>query len=141
MTDELLALVGLFVSAFVSSTVAPGGSEAVLAYLLSQDGASIAQLVLVASIGNTLGALSTWWLGIWVSKKYTSTDSLSGRRQQALQTVKQWGCWALLLSWIPIIGDALCFAAGWLRLSLTASVVAIFVGKTLRYVAVALAFA
>jgi membrane protein YqaA with SNARE-associated domain len=141
MTDELLALVGLFVSAFVSSTVAPGGSEAVLAYLLSQDGASIAQLVLVASIGNTLGALSTWWLGIWVSKKYPSTDSLSGRRQQALQTVKQWGCWALLLSWIPISGDALCFAAGWLRLSLTASVVAIFVGKTLRYVAVALAFA
>lgn len=140
MQLESLGLAGLFVSAFVSSTIAPGGSEAVLAYLVNQQSFSIIQLVLIATIGNTLGALTTWWLGIWASKKYPAETLLDGRRQKSLQTVRTWGGWALLFSWLPIVGDGLCFAGGWLRLSLFSSLIAIFVGKGLRYMAVAYAF-
>jgi membrane protein YqaA with SNARE-associated domain len=140
MQIESLDLTGLFVSAFVSSTIAPGGSEGVLAYLVTQQGAAIMQLVLIATLGNTLGALTTWGLGIWASKKYPAEKMLCNQRQKALRIVRAWGGWALLFSWLPIIGDGLCFAGGWLRLSLISSLIAISLGKVLRYMAVAYAF-
>jgi membrane protein YqaA with SNARE-associated domain len=140
MQAESFGLTGLFVSAFISSTIAPGGSEAVLAYLVNQQYASTSQLVLIATLGNTLGALTTWWLGVWTSKKFPAQDMLDGKRQKSLQTVRTWGSWALLFSWLPLVGDGLCFAGGWLRLSLASSLFAIFVGKILRYIAVAYAF-
>ena len=62
-------MLGLFLSAFISSTVAPGGSEAVLAYLVVDGQYDAWLLVAVASLGNTLGALTTWWLGTWASIK------------------------------------------------------------------------
>ena len=57
---ENLGVLGLFLSAFISSTVAPGGSEAVLAYLVVDGHHDVWVLVAVASLGNTLGALTTW---------------------------------------------------------------------------------
>lgn len=140
MPFESWGLIGLFASAFISSTVAPGGSEAVLAYLVAQHTHPVTELVAVASFGNTLGALTTWWLGLWAANKYPAETMLSGNRQQSLNTVRRWGSWALLLSWLPLIGDGLCFAGGWLRLSLLSSLIAIFCGKVLRYAAVAYAF-
>lgn len=140
MQIESLGLTDLFVSAFVSSTLAPGGSEVVLAYLASQQGAAIMQLVLIATVGNTLGALTTWGLGAWASKKYPAEKMLSKQRQKSLQLVRTWGGWALLFSWLPIVGDGLCFAGGWLRLSLLSSLIAITLGKAIRYIAVAYAF-
>lgn len=140
MEIESLGMLGLFVSAFVSSTIAPGGSEAVLAYLVNDQQYAVTHLVAVATIGNTLGALTTWWLGLWAAKKYPAETLLSYKQRKSLQTVRHWGSWALLLSWLPIVGDGLCFAGGWLRLSLLTSVIAIFFGKALRYIAVAYAF-
>lgn len=135
-----LGLLGLFLSAFISSTVAPGGSEALLAYLVNSHQHSMMQLVTVATLGNTLGALTTWWLGVWAAKKYPAETVLSTRQRQSLKTVRSWGSWALLFSWLPIVGDGLCFAGGWLKLSLRSSLIAIFIGKALRYLAVAYAF-
>lgn len=140
MEIESLGMLGLFISAFVSSTIAPGGSEAVLAYLVNGQQYAVTHLVAVATIGNTLGALTTWWLGLWAAKKYPAETLLSDKQRKSLQTVRHWGSWALLLSWLPIVGDGLCFAGGWLRLSLLTSVSAIFFGKALRYIAVAYAF-
>lgn len=140
MQFESLGLLGMFASAFISSTVAPGGSEAVLAYLVNARQHSLFELVAVASVGNTLGAVTTWWLGLWAAKKYPAETMLAEERRKSLRIVQQWGGWALLFSWLPLIGDGLCFAAGWLRLSLLTSLVAIFVGKLLRYMAVAYAF-
>lgn len=137
---ESLGLTGLFISAFVSSTIAPGGSEAVLAYLVNQQAASVVQLIAVATVGNTLGALTTWWLGVWASKKYPAENLLNAGKQKSLQTVRTWGGWALLFSWLPVVGDGLCFAGGWLRLSLISSLTAIALGKAIRYAAVAYAF-
>jgi len=140
MPNDSLSLTGLFVSAFVSSTIAPGGSEAVLAYMISHASASVSLLVLIATCGNTLGALTTWGLGIWSSQKYPADAIFSARQQKSLFTVRKWGVWALFFSWLPIIGDGLCFAGGWLRLSLLSSLLIIFLGKALRYIAIAYVF-
>lgn len=140
MAIESFGMLGLFISAFVSSTVAPGGSEAVLAYLVNSNQYAVGQLVMVATIGNTLGALTTWWLGLWAAKKYPAETLLSDKHRKSLMTVRSWGSWALFFSWLPVVGDGLCFAGGWLKLSLFSSVLAIFFGKALRYIAVAYAF-
>lgn len=133
----MLELWGLFVSAFISSTIAPGGSEAVLAYMVAEKVQPIVWLVSVATIGNTIGALTTWWLGSIAAQKYPAESVLDKHKQRALSWVKRWGNWSLLLSWLPVIGDALCFAAGWLKLPLLFSVALIFVGKLVRYLMVA----
>ena len=57
-----MSLWGLFVSAFISSTIAPGGSEAVLAYMVSTGEYQVDHMIVIATIGNTLGALTTWFL-------------------------------------------------------------------------------
>ena len=49
----------------------------------------------------------------------------------------RWGSVALLLSWVPVIGDALCAAAGVLRLNWAACLLWMAVGKGLRYAAIA----
>ena len=66
---------------------------------------------------------------------------LAGKKQKkAIESVRRWGATILLLSWLPLIGDGLCLAAGWLRLSFYKSVSAILVGKAVRYYAVIFVF-
>ncbi len=131
---------GLFFSSFIASTIFPGGSEAVLAYLVAEGSNPATQLVAVASFGNTLGALTTWFLGYLTAKKYPLQQLLPGKKQQAIASVRRWGRWALLFSWLPVVGDGLCFAGGWLRLPLWTSTLAILLGKTARYVMIAILF-
>lgn len=135
--QDSLSLWGLFTSAFISSTLAPGGSEAVLAYLVAQAQIPLMLLLLVATIGNTLGALTTWWLGIVAAKKYPVATLLSPKKQKALNLVRKKGLWVLLFSWLPIIGDGFCFAGGWLKLPFLQACLFILVGKLVRYATIA----
>ena len=112
-----LGLLGLFISAFISSTIAPGGSEAVLAYMVNSQQHAMTVLIVTATIGNTLGALTTWWLGVWAAKKYPAETLLPDQQRKSLQYVRRWGSWALLFSWLPLVGDGLCFAFCRLRRS------------------------
>jgi len=140
MLNESIGLWGLFISAFISSTIAPGGSEAVLAYLVSEKTFNEETLVLIATFGNTLGAMTTWFLGILAAKKFPADQFLSDKKQKSLNLVRRWGIWALLFSWLPIVGDGLCFAGGWLKLPLFLSTIAIFIGKAIRYTFIAFIF-
>lgn len=143
LTDwaERFGLWGLFISAFVSSTLAPGGSEAVLAYLAHQGHGSGMHLLGVATLGNTLGALTTWVLGYIVGIRFPASAVLPAQRLRAINRVRRFGTPLLLLSWLPLLGDGFCFAAGWLRLPFGVSMAAIAVGKALRYAAILWAFA
>ncbi|MGH8562856.1 MAG: YqaA family protein [Gammaproteobacteria bacterium] len=138
--DSALGPWALFVSAFVSATLAPGGSEAVLAWLVAQTGHDPLWLLAVATVGNTLGAVSTWLLGRLAALGYPLERFMKERSEKALAFVQRWGVWSLFLSWLPVVGDGLCLAAGWLRLPFLACLVAITVGKLLRYTAVVCAF-
>jgi membrane protein YqaA with SNARE-associated domain len=130
------ALWGLFASAFISSTIAPGGSEAVLAMLVHQGEHPSWLLLASATVGNTLGAMTTVLLGYWAGIKYPADHPTDASRHKAVVAVRRWGALLLLLSWLPLVGDGLCFAAGWLRLPYVISLIAIFLGKLARYAAI-----
>ena len=137
LLNGLSSLSGLFISAFVSSTLAPGGSEAVLAYLVSQSTHQPLLLVTVATVGNTLGAITTWLLGFWAGKRYPADKPDEPRRHRAVESVRRWGLPLLLLSWLPVVGDGFCFAAGWLSLRFWPSVIMMALGKMGRYATIA----
>lgn len=134
--EGAFALWSLFASAFVSATLAPGGSEAVLAYLAHRATHPPLVLLVVATAGNTLGAVTTWLLGYWAGLRFPADRPEDPRRHRAVVSVRRWGMPILLLSWLPVVGDGFCFAAGWLRLPFWASVLAIGLGKALRYAVV-----
>jgi membrane protein YqaA with SNARE-associated domain len=125
------SLAALFLAAFVSATVLPANSEVVLlAVLKAHPDLGTAALAL-ATLGNTLGGLTTYGLGRLFPERKTN-------KARAVAMVRRYGAWALLLSWVPILGDALCAAAGWLRVPFWRSTAAIAVGKLARYLAVGL---
>jgi len=140
MTHDL-SLWGLFLSSIVSSTLFPGASEVVLGTLATQDHHPPGLLLAVASVGNTLGGIVSWGMGWWVARHWPPEKLLSAERQRALVPLRRWGSPALLFSWLPLVGDPLCFAAGFLRLSLWLSVVFIAIGKVARYAVLLWAFA
>lgn len=140
MHDIGFEIGGLFISAFISSTIAPGGSEAVLAYLAATGQYQVTLLVVVATIGNTLGAMTTWGLGVLAAKKLPVATLLSENKQKALDVVRKKGIWTLLFTWLPVVGDALCFAGGWLKLPFFQACLIILLGKLGRYAVIAWMF-
>ncbi len=101
--------------------------------LLNQDQAySGSLLISVATLGNTLGGMTTWLIGYWLAERLP-TRALGPEYQPALRRLGRWGSPALLLSWLPILGDPLCLAAGWLRVSPRSAILFMAAGKGLRY--------
>ncbi|SHI11657.1 YqaA family protein [Ferrimonas marina] len=133
-----LTLWGLFASAFIAATLAPGGSEAILAYLVTQGEWPLLTLLLVATIGNTLGSMTSYLIGRWIHRKKRPQDLVSGRETRVLGWVERYGIWSLLLAWLPVVGDAIPLLAGWFRFPWLFSTLLIFIGKFLRYLVVAL---
>jgi membrane protein YqaA with SNARE-associated domain len=127
------SLIGLFVSAFISSTLFPGGSEAVVLYMVTQQEYPLVQLWWVASVGNTLGGMTSWLLGYWLATRFPAQGLVKPSHQRALAWIQRWGSGVLLLSWLPVVGDPLCVVAGWLRMHWFICVLMILVGKAARY--------
>ena len=127
-------LAALFVAAFASATLLPANSEIVLAAVVRAFPERFALAILVATLGNTLGGMTTYAVGRLLPQR-------AGATPRALEWVRRHGAAALLLSWVPIVGDALCVAAGWLRVPALTACLAMAAGKLARYVAVAYAAA
>jgi membrane protein YqaA with SNARE-associated domain len=127
-----LTLWGLFASAFVSATLFPGGSEVMLFLVAREQQYAPWLLLAIATLGNTLGALTTWLLGWLLAKRYPLDRPRKPAQQRAVTWLRRWGSPLLLLSWLPLLGDPLCFAAGWLRMPLTLSGACIAAGKAAR---------
>ncbi|GGQ14025.1 YqaA family protein [Shewanella litoralis] len=123
----------MFSGAFLAATLLPGGSEVLLVALLNDTSTMWPELLLMATLGNTLGALTSYGLGRAGRMAKNPQDIQSKSHQTALVWVERYGIWSLLLSWLPLVGDVLCLLAGWLKWPLVASTLLIFVGKILRY--------
>ncbi len=136
MTGAEYSLLGLFVSAFLSSTILPGSSEVLLVALATHGEVPYSNLLAVATVGNTLGGMTSWGLGWIIALRYPLTTLSKAAHRRAVDRVRQWGSPILLLSWVPILGDPLCVAAGWLRVSWLGALLFIGVGKALRYWAI-----
>lgn len=121
-------LLALFASSFLSATLLPGGSELVLAGILKLRPEQLAIALALATLGNTLGGMSTWALARLLPAKADISH---------LAWVRRHGAPVLLLSWAPLVGDALCAAAGWLRLAWLPCLIWMATGKLLRYALVA----
>lgn len=128
----------LFLLSLLASTLIPLGSEWLLAVLLLK-GFDPLSVVAVATAGNTLGALTTYAIGLWggpfLTRRLLRIDDAA--RQRAERFYARFGSWSLLLSWLPIIGDPLCLAGGILRIDFRRFLLLVTLGKLARYVAVA----
>jgi membrane protein YqaA with SNARE-associated domain len=120
-------LAGLFISSFLSATLLPGSSEAVFFAVVRMHPEQAVMALLLATVGNTLGGMTTYWMARALPQKLA---------ERPLALARRWGTPALALAWAPVIGDALCAAAGWLRLPWLPSTIWMAAGKGVRYVAV-----
>jgi len=120
-------LAGLFLASFAAATLIPLPSEAALFAYLKAFPEHTALAVTVATVGNTAGGMTSYLLGRF----------LPPRKLKHLESVKKHGAPTLLLAWLPIVGDALCVAAGWLRVNWIAALAFMAAGRLARYIAVA----
>jgi len=126
--DESISLVALFASSFLAATLLPGGSEAVLFGVLRLDPQQYWPALAVATLGNTLGGMSSYLIGRIVPQR----GQIKG-----LDWIRRYGSPTLLLAWVPIIGDPLCVAAGWLRVNPWLAALFMALGKFARYLVIA----
>lgn len=126
-------LAGLFLASFLAATLLPGGSEAVLAALLLSHPEKAIPALALATLGNTLGGMSTYAIGRLIPGRVGA----DGTAIKQLAAVRRHGAPALLLAWAPIVGDPLCAAAGWLRLPWMPCAIWMALGKGGRYLVVA----
>jgi membrane protein YqaA with SNARE-associated domain len=124
-----LSLLGLFLSSLFSATVLPGGSELVLIGVLKLHPELVWPAVAIGTVGNTLGAMATFALSWVLPLKHEIKH---------VDKIKRYGTPVLLLSWLPFVGDALCLAAGLLRMNPWYSLLFIAIGKGARYAIIAL---
>jgi len=139
--DTLLiewGLPALFCVSFLAATVLPVASEWLLAALVIQP-VDMTDAVVVATIGNTLGAVTTWavgvWGGLWITQRWLRVSETD--RIRAENWYERWGTWSLLLAWAPVVGDPLCFVAGMFKVPLRRFIPLVAAGKAGRYLAVA----
>ncbi|AWL11258.1 uncharacterized protein HMF8227_00762 [Saliniradius amylolyticus] len=133
----MLGYLTLFGAAFLSATILPFYSEVIL-FALARDGEPGWALILVATVGNTLGAVVNWVLGKYLLK-YKDRRWFYFKEKQ-LHRMQNWfnhyGVWSLLLAWLPLGGDALTFIAGVMKVRLWVFLILVGIGKAVRYVAV-----
>ncbi len=125
-------LSSVFVISFLGATLLPMGSEPAVFGLIKLNPDLYWQAIAVATCGNTLGGCVSWWMG-WGSHELAQRAKHSRVRLRALDWLERLGPKACLLSWLPVIGDPLCFLAGWLRFPFWPSFFYMLVGKLLRY--------
>ncbi len=127
--SDTTSLLSLFLSSFLAATLLPGGSEAVLIGVLNGYPETLWFALLLATVGNTLGGLTSFGMG-WLLPQ---TQQL-----KHVEKLRRYGTPALLLAWAPLIGDALCLAAGWLRLNPWQAALFMALGKFARYWVIAM---
>ncbi len=120
--------------AFLSATLLPMGSEALLLYDV-KEGHNVYLLILVASFGNILGSCLNYYLGLkgevyLEEKKYLKKESILKYKK----FFDKFGAYSLLLAWLPIIGDPLTFVAGVLKYDFKVFLAAVSLAKALRYI-------
>ena len=122
-------LATLFALSFAAATLVPLPSEAsLLAYVhVYPDRAAVA--VAVATVGNTAGGMTSYGIGRLIPPRNVSA--------RAIEWLRRYGAAATALAWLPVLGDALCVAAGWLRMHWAAVLAFMAAGRLARYIVVA----
>ena len=123
---------GLFIVSFLAATLLPGGSEAAFLAFIASWPAQQTDALLIATAGNTLGGMSSYALA-----RLLPESALLKLGEKPLALARRWGAPVLVLAWLPLLGDLLCVAAGWLRLRWLPCLLWMALGKGLRYALIA----
>ena len=123
-------LLGLLAASFLASTLVPLPSEAALFAYLQAYPERAALAVALATLGNTAGGMTSYLIGRFIPR--------SEFNSRAMNLVRRWGAPVTFLAFLPLIGDALCVAAGWLRIHWFAALAFMAAGRLARYTVVAL---
>ena len=124
-------MIGLFAASFLAATLVPLSSELALYGYLALHPANAALAVAAATLGNTAGGMTTYLIGRWLPAR--AQAKLDPR---ALAWLRRYGAAATLFAWAPVVGDALCLAAGWLRVNWIAALCLTAAGRLARYLVV-----
>ncbi|TDQ58048.1 membrane protein YqaA with SNARE-associated domain [Mesocricetibacter intestinalis] len=130
----------MFSSAFLSATLLPGNSEVVFIGLMAAIRSGQPEyfspaalfLLFTATLGNSLGGFTSYWLGRLLPSSGLSQKS-GAKQHWVMLKLKRYGAVLLLLGWLPVLGDIFCSAAGWLRLRWCLVLIFLSCGKFLRY--------
>ena len=125
----MATLAALFAASFVAATLFPLPSEAALFAYLKAHPEHTALAVAVATVGNTLGGMTTYLIGRLLPNRQMDA--------RAVRLLHRWGAPVTALAWLPLIGDALSAAAGWLRVNWLAALAFMAAGRLSRYIVVA----
>lgn len=133
--------IGLFLGSFLAATVVPFSSDILLMGMLIAGGEPITT-VTVATIGNWLGGLTSYWIG-WLGKlewleRWFKVKPATIERHKA--TVHRWGVWLALMTWLPIVGDIFAIVLGFYKVKFLPSALWMLVGKCARFVMWALIY-
>ena len=132
---EQLGYWGLFLATFLAATVVPFSSDALYIAFLARTKNPMA-CFLVASAGNTLGGLVTYFIGRagkleWIEKYFkVSHEKLIKQKD----IVNKYGVWAALLSWLPLVGDVILLGLGFYKSPALLTCLMILIGKAGRFV-------
>jgi membrane protein YqaA with SNARE-associated domain len=137
-TSLLYSYSALFGLSFLAATVVPMSSEPPLIYLVITE-QHIVLPVLVGTAGNVLGACTTYWISCRAAQALAEKRKPARGHARAAQMLRRYGQPALLLSWVPILGDALVAIAGATKMHFGAFCFWVSLGKGLRYLVIALA--
>lgn len=130
-------LAGLFIAGFLSGSIFPFNSEAVLS-LLVYSGFNVTSSLIAATAGNTLGGISIYYIGYlgkieWIEKYAKVKEE---KIHAVLPHLQKWGAFAALLSFVPFIGDLVILGLGFFRISPKLTVIFMAAGKFARYLVV-----
>lgn len=121
-------LIGLFSSCFLSATILPFPSEVTFIYFLQSD-YSAWIVLLVATIGNSLGGITNYYIGALGHKMLQKNK----RNSKAYQVIERFGVWAALGAWLPFIGDPIMLGLGFFQIKKTPTFILMTLGKFIRY--------
>ncbi|MFN3861533.1 MAG: YqaA family protein [Roseateles sp.] len=128
-----VGLVAVFVVTFISATLLPLGSEPAVFLVVKADPAMFWPAIAVATLGNTLGGVTSWWMGYGAERAVEAVKRRPPSHSRAMRWLQRFGPKACVMSWLPIVGDPLCAMAGWLRLPFWPCVGWMALGKFLRF--------
>jgi membrane protein YqaA with SNARE-associated domain len=140
---SLTIYISLFITAFLAATILPIGSDPALVAALSLTDQPWWALIGVATVGNTLGSVLNWAMGLGI-ERFRERSWFPVKPEQlerAKISYARWGRWCLLFAWLPFVGDAFTVIAGVLKERLWVFILLVGVGKLARYVLLALGVA
>ncbi len=125
---------GMFLAAFLAGSVLPLSSEAVLLALLAAGG-NPTVLLLCATVGNVAGSILNYGIGTLGKEEWITrfTKVSPEKLERGKNYVQRYGAWAGLLSWVPVLGELVTVAMGYMRVNFPLSLLTISISKYVRY--------